>query len=44
MCECDMETLGTLDISEKTIAVLGDRWWAQTAKREGDKLIIFSMS
>ena len=24
--------------SEKTIAVLGDRWWPQTAKQEGDKI------
>ena len=24
--------------SEKTIAILGDRWWAQTAKQEGDKI------
>ena len=25
--ECGMERLGTLDSSEKTIAILGDRWW-----------------
>ena len=24
--ECDMEKFGTLDISEKTIGILGDRW------------------
>ena len=35
--ECDMEKFGTLDGSEKTIAILGERWWLQTAKREGDK-------
>ena len=35
--ECDMETFGTLDGSEKTIAILGDRWWPQTAQQEGDK-------
>ena len=35
--ECDLEKFGTLDSSEKTIAILGDRWWPQTAKREGDK-------
>ena len=35
--ECYMEKFGTLDSSEKTIATLGDRWWAQTAKPEGDK-------
>ena len=34
--ECDMEKFGTLD-SEKTIAILGDRWWPKTAKQEGDK-------
>ena len=36
--ECDMKKFGTLDSSEKTIAVLGDRWWPQTAKQKGDKL------
>ena len=36
--ECDMEKFSTLDISEKTIAILGDRWWPQTAKQEGDKI------
>ena len=34
---CYMEEFGTLDISEKTIAILGDRWWLQAAKQEGDK-------
>ena len=33
-----MEKFGTLDSSEKTIATLGDRWWPQTAKQEGDKI------
>ena len=36
--ECDMEKFGTLDSSEKTIAILGDRWWPQKAKQQGDKL------
>ena len=36
--ECDMEKFGTLDSSEKTIAILGDRWWPQTVKQEGDKI------
>ena len=40
--ECGMEKFGTLNIiinsSEKTIAILGDRWWPQTAKQEGDKI------
>ena len=31
--ECDMEEFGTLDSSEKTVAIPGDRWWPQ----EGDK-------
>ena len=35
--ECDMEKRSTLDNSEKTIAILRDRWWPQTAKEEGDK-------
>ena len=33
-----MEKFGTPDSSEKTIAVLGDRWWPQKAKLEGDKI------
>ena len=32
--ECNMEKFGTLDSSEKTIAILGDRWWPQTVKQE----------
>ena len=36
--ECGMEKSGTLDSSEKTIAILGGRWWPQTAKQEGDKM------
>ena len=35
--ECDMKEFGTLDSSEKTIAILGDRWWPQKAKQQGDK-------
>ena len=31
--ECGMEKFGTLDSWEKTIAILGDRWWPQTAKQ-----------
>ena len=39
MDECGMEKFGTLvDSSEKTIAILGDRWWPQTAKQQGDKI------
>ena len=36
--ECDMEKFDTLDSSDETIAVLGDRWWPQTAKQQGDKI------
>ena len=36
--ECGMEKFGTRDSSEKTIAILGDRWWPQTAKQQGDKI------
>ena len=33
---CDMEEFGRLLIesSEKTIAIPGDRWWPQTAKKQ----------
>ena len=34
--ESDMD-FGTLDSSEKTIAILGDRWRPQTAKQGGHK-------
>ena len=35
---CDVEKFSTQDSSEKTIAILGDRWWPpQTAKQEGEK-------
>ena len=27
-----------LESSEKTIAILGDRWWPQTAKQDGDRI------
>ena len=36
--ECDMEEFGRLESSAKTIAILGDRWWPQTAKQEGDRI------
>ena len=35
---CDMEEFGRLESSEKTMAILGDRWWPQTAKQDGDKI------
>ena len=34
----EMEEFGRLESSEKTIAILGDRWWPQTAKQEGDRI------
>ena len=36
--EGDREKFGTLDSSEKTIAILGDKWWPQTAKQKEDKV------
>ena len=35
---CDMEEFGRLESREKTIAILGDRWWPQTAKQDGDRI------
>ena len=35
--EHDTEKFGTLDSGEITIAILGDRQWPQTAKKEGHK-------
>ena len=35
---CDMEEFCRLEGSEKTIAILGDRWWPQTAKQDGDRI------
>ena len=36
--ECDLGEFGRLESSEKTIAILGDTWWPQTAKQEGDRI------
>ena len=33
-----MEEFGKLESSEKTIAILGDGWWPQTAKQDGDRI------
>ena len=33
-----MESFDALDSREKTIAILGDRWWPQTAKQDGDMM------
>ena len=35
---CNMEEFGRLESSEKTIAILGDKWWPQTAKEDGDRI------
>ena len=32
---CGMEEFGRLESSEKTIAILGIRWWPQTRNRTG---------
>ena len=34
----DIEEFSRLEGSEKTIAILGDRWWPQTAKQDGDRI------
>ena len=36
--ECDMAEFGRLESRKKTIAILGDRWWPQTAKQDGDRI------
>ena len=36
--ERDMEEFGRLESSDKHIAILGDRWWPQTAKQDGDRI------
>ena len=33
---CGTEEFGRLETSEKTIAILRDTWWPQTAKQDGD--------
>ena len=35
---CDTEEFGRLESSEKAVANLGDRWWPQTAKEDGDRI------
>ena len=35
-----IDKFGTLDSSEKTIALLAEIWWPQTAKEEGDNASI----
>ena len=34
----DMKEFGRLERSEKTIAILGDRLWPQTAKQDGNRI------
>ena len=33
-----MDVFRTLESSEKRTAILGDRWWPQTAKQDGDRI------
>ena len=33
-----MKSFDALDSRKKTIAILGDRWWPQAAKQDGDKI------
>ena len=35
---CDVEEFDRLESSEKMIAIVGDRWWPQTAKQDGDRI------
>ena len=35
--ECDMDKFGALDSSEKTVAILGDRWWPLKEKQQRDE-------
>ena len=35
---CGMGEFGRRESSEKTMAILGDRWWPQTAKQDGDMI------
>ena len=35
---CDMEEFSRPESSEETIAILGGRWWPQTAKQDGDRI------
>ena len=37
----DMGEFRRLGNSEKTVAILGDRWWPQTAKKEGGRITNF---
>ena len=34
-----MNSFDALDSREKTIAILGDRWWPQTAKQDGIRYV-----
>ena len=35
---CDIEEFRRVESSEKTIAVLRDKWWPQTAKEDGYRI------
>ena len=35
---CDMEEFGRLQSSDKAVTILGDRWWPQTAKQDGQRI------
>ena len=34
-----MEEFGTLESSERTIAILGNKWWSQAPKQERNVII-----
>ena len=42
--ECDMDYMGALHSSERTIAILGDRYWPQAAKQEAHHKISKKLS
>ena len=35
---CDMKEFDRQESSEKTISILGDKWWPQKAKQDGDSI------
>ncbi|CAM9740836.1 unnamed protein product [Sphacelaria rigidula] len=36
--EGGMKSFDALDSREKNMVILGERWWSQTAKLDGDKI------
>ena len=38
LSKSSMESIDAVDSGEKTIAIIGDRWWPQTAEQGGDEI------